>query len=294
VLDTLPQCAVARPSEVYGDDRWRCRDRSDYCPDAWRHFRRLRYLASVSTPLVPDGVSLLTTTGWCFWINLPLGGVTFAVILLLLKTPRKKASNAPPTLRVMLERFDLLGTTLLIPWVVCLLFALFWGGTLYPWSSWRIILLLCLFGVLFVAWAVVQVWEGDNATIPPRIVSQRSMACSLWLMFDIFSVLFILIYYVPIWFQTVKNESAYQSGIDLLAATAALSLTTIASGFLVSPTVACKLGGSILMVLMTDKQNRLLRSSNDCLQCLDVGRHWPDLHIQHQYQHRFLVSAAAH
>jgi hypothetical protein len=153
------------------------------------------------------------------------------VIVPLLKIPPKKPTEA--TTLTFFQKFDVLGTLLLIPWVVSLLLAIFWGGVSYQWSDWRIILLLCIFGVVFVTWVYVQIREGDNATVPSRIITQRSMACACWLTFTVFSLLFILVYYIPIWFQAVKNVSAYQSGINLLAATAALSLTTIASGFIV-------------------------------------------------------------
>ncbi|KAJ0299151.1 hypothetical protein COL516b_009403 [Colletotrichum fioriniae] len=156
------------------------------------------------------------TWRWCFWINLPLGGVTFLVVLFLLKlpTPLKKQTQS---VRGFISNFDLVGTILLIPWIICLLLALQWGGTEYAWSNWRIILCWCLFAVCFLLWALVQFREGDKATVPFRILFQRSMACACWLMLLLFSLLFIEVYYIPIWLQAVKNHTAYQSGIDLLA-----------------------------------------------------------------------------
>ncbi|KAK1674095.1 major facilitator superfamily transporter [Colletotrichum godetiae] len=173
------------------------------------------------------------TWRWCFWINLPLGGVTFLVVLFLLKLP------APPkketqSVREFISNFDLVGTLLIIPWIICLLLALQWGGTEYPWSTWRIVLCWCLFAVCFLSWAFVQYREGDKATVPFRILFQRSMACACWLMLLLFSLLFIEVYYIPIWLQAVKNHSAYQSGIDLLASSVSLSVATILSGFLTS------------------------------------------------------------
>lgn len=120
-----------------------------------------------------------------------------------------------------------------MPWVVCLLLALQWGGSKYSWSNWRIILLLVIFGVLMVIWMIVQAREGDKATAPPRIIMQRSMASGTWFMFCTFSNFFIIVYYVPIWFQAVRDDSAYQSGINFLTTSAAMSLSVIFSGFLV-------------------------------------------------------------
>ncbi|TDZ30931.1 Efflux pump aflT [Colletotrichum spinosum] len=173
------------------------------------------------------------TWRWCFWINLPLGGVTFFVILLFFKLP-VAAKKQPTNLKQFVQNFDLIGTLLLIPWVICLLLALQWGGTVYAWGSWRIILCWCVFAICFLVWGFVQYREGDRATVPFRIMAQRSIICACWLMLLLFSLLFINVYYIPIWLQAVKNHSAYQSGIDLLASSAPLSVATIFSGALTS------------------------------------------------------------
>jgi len=44
------------------------------------------------------------------------------------------------------------------------------------WSAGRIIALLVLAFVLLVAFCVIQVWKPSQATVPPRIVMQRSVA----------------------------------------------------------------------------------------------------------------------
>lgn len=126
-----------------------------------------------------------------------------------------------------------------MPWIACLLLALQWGGTTYAWSSWRCILLLVLFSVLFVVWLAVQVWQGERATLPLRLMKRRTLASGMSYMFLGFANFFLVIYYVPIWFQAVRDVSAYQSGINFLAASAATSVVVILSGYLVS--FSCRL-----------------------------------------------------
>ncbi len=46
----------------------------------------------------------------------------------------------------------------------------------------------------------------------------RSIASALWLMFCLMGVLFITVQFVPIWFQSIRNTSASESGINFLAA----------------------------------------------------------------------------
>lgn len=93
--------------------------------------------------------------GWCFWINLPLGTVTLLTVFFLVKIPADPNRKSKGTLKGFLDRFDLIGTLILIPWIICLLLALQWGGSQYSWNSWRIILLLVLFAVLFVIWLYI-------------------------------------------------------------------------------------------------------------------------------------------
>lgn len=174
-----------------------------------------------------------------------------------------------------------------MPWVISLLLALQWGGSKYAWGSWRIILLLTLFGVLLVLWVVVQVREGDKATVPVKIISQRSMASGVWYMFCTFSNFFIIVYYIPIWFQTVRNYSAYQSGINFLTTSAAMSLTVICAGIMVFMTP-----GFLRLLIadcLTDWSYWILCSSNDCVDHHLLNCIRSNLHIRHQHEQRSLV-----
>ncbi|KKP02454.1 MFS transporter [Trichoderma harzianum] len=189
-------------------------------------------IAQITSPTLGGVFTDKVTWRWCFWINLPLGAVTLLTVLFLVKIPADPNRKTKGTIRGFLDRFDLIGTLILIPWVICLLLALQWGGSQYAWTSWRIILLLVLFAVLFVLWIFIQYKQGNKATLPLRIIKQRSMASGMIYMFCLFSAFFVINYYVPIWFQSVKGVSAYKSGIYFLTMSAGLSLAVIASGFL--------------------------------------------------------------
>ncbi|OAA76741.1 sulfate permease 2 [Akanthomyces lecanii RCEF 1005] len=174
------------------------------------------------------------TWRWCFWINLPIGGITFLVILSLVKIPAESKVSKTHSLSDFISRFDLIGTLIFIPTIICLLLALQWGGVKYAWGSWRIILLLTLFSALLVVWVASQYLQGDKATVPLSIIKQRSLAGGILFVFCYFAAFFITTYYVPIWFQAVRTVSAYTSGINMLAASAAMSVAVISSGFIVS------------------------------------------------------------
>ncbi|CAF9938024.1 hypothetical protein IMSHALPRED_000629 [Imshaugia aleurites] len=98
----------------------------------------------------------------------------------------------------------------------------------------RIIALFVVFGVLAVAFAIVQLWKGDNATVPPRILKKRSIAFGAWFVFCVGGSFFVLVYYLPIWFQAIKGVSAVESGIRNLPMILGLVIVSIVSGILIT------------------------------------------------------------
>jgi uncharacterized membrane protein len=74
-----------------------------------------------------------------------------------------------------LKRLDPLGIILLLGAVSCLFLALQWGGSRFLWNSSRIIGLLIGFGLLAILFCVLQWWLAEKATIPLRILRQRTV-----------------------------------------------------------------------------------------------------------------------
>ena len=170
------------------------------------------------------------TWRWCFYINLPLGAVTLVAVALLVKLP---SPSQPSSFREHLRHLDLAGTAIFIPGVTSLLLALQWGGTTYDWSNWRIVLLFCVFGVASIVWAVLQRRLGDRATLPPRIASQRSIWVGLCHIAVVGGATFVIAYFVPIWFQAVKDYAPQDSGVNYLSVSIPGALFAVASGVLV-------------------------------------------------------------
>ncbi|CAH0025758.1 unnamed protein product [Clonostachys rhizophaga] len=198
-------------------------------------------VAQILAPTLGGVFTDRATWRWCFWINLPLGAVTAAVVLFLVKMPnRPTAEEEEQTdgrfsrLRSFFSKLDVMGTVLLMPCMVCLNLALQWGGTTLPWSNWRVILCLSMFGVTFILWCYVQYSRGDQATLPVRIMKQRSVASGTWFSFSHGALRSLIIYYIPIWFQVVKDTNAEQSGINFLAASIAMVASVILTGQLTS------------------------------------------------------------
>ena len=125
--------------------------------------------------------------------------------------------NKESTLREKFKRIDFGGNVVFVTSIVSILIALAFSGTVFPWSSWRIILPLVLG---FIGLPLFYLFESSRfclePTLPPHLFANRTSATAFALTF-INSILFMwTIYFLPIYFQACLGSSPTRSGVMLL------------------------------------------------------------------------------
>ncbi|KAK8070643.1 MFS transporter [Apiospora hydei] len=193
----------------------------------------LECVAMTVAPVIGGALTTYASWRWCFWVNLPIGGFTIVVIMLLFKNPDDQVIAEGST-NSKLRQLNIPNLLIFTASVVCLLMALEWGGTTYSWNSGRIIALLVFSGGLLAGFVGLEAAQKDRATIPTSIVLNKTAGLCVLYAFCASAAFNVVDYFLPIWFQAIKGASAAESGQMLLPSIISLSVAAFSSGFIVS------------------------------------------------------------
>jgi hypothetical protein len=145
-----------------------------------------------------------------------------------------RATPTAATLKEKLLQMDLPGTFTVMAAVICYILALQWGGQGKAWSSSEVIGTLVGFVLISMLFLVIEYYQGERAIIVGRLLKNRTVSVGMAYVFFLAGGFFLLLYYIPIYFQVVSGVSASQSGIRNLPLILGCTITTILCGGLIS------------------------------------------------------------
>ena len=188
-------------------------------------------LSSVAGPLLGGWFTEGIGWRWAFWMNIPLGILAIVSAVVFLKLP--KVDHAKP-------RIDFTGMGLLAIASTCLVLVTTWGGTTYDWDSLVIIGLIVGFVVTAIAFVMVE-RKAAEPIMPLHLFKDRNFNLTTTAGLITGIAMFGALAYLPTYLQMVTGVNATEAGLLMIPMMAALLVSSILCGQIVSRTGRYKL-----------------------------------------------------
>ncbi|KAK2809845.1 dynein heavy chain [Emmonsiellopsis sp. PD_5] len=192
-------------------------------------------VSTILGPVIGGAFTSGVSWRWCFWINLPVGGPIIVLLLLFLRIP-KHIKPVPATWTEIILALDIPGFCLLLVSLVSLTLALQWGGQTKAWNHGSVIATLVLWIVLTIGFFVTEWLQGPRAMAPFSILKRRMTWSNVVFCLISYAALYQVMFYLPIYFQSIHGQSAVTSGVNTLPFLAFFALGAVISGAAIGKT----------------------------------------------------------
>lgn len=157
------------------------------------------------------------TWRWAFYLNLVIFAVASPIYFFLLPSvPRKQDM----TIGAKVKSMDWLGILLCAAMFSCFTIAFTFGGILWEWNDARTIVLIVIFALSGVAFAITQyhsvLTNEDDRLFPCEFLRKPQLVLLYVIMSCSGSALFVSIYYIPLYYLFVNGDNGTEAAVRLL------------------------------------------------------------------------------
>lgn len=216
-------------------------------------------VAGTTGPLIGGALSEYASWRWCFWINLPICAVAFVALFFLLDV-----HNPRTPLKDGLKAVDWLGVVSVLAVTILLLLGLDFGGVEFPWNSPKVICLIAV-GTAMIGFFLYNEWRLARYPLMLLNVFTKGWSnnATILVAFTQSMTTFGAEYYLPLYFQSVKQATPLQSGLLMLPLILTCTFGEILTGVFIhrvgryreviwTGTIFVTIGSGLFIMLDTD------------------------------------------
>ena len=145
-----------------------------------------------------------------------------------------RLKNVPSSIGTKLRRIDWIGSTLFVCSVTAFTTPLTYGGIIYAWNDWRTLLPLLLSIIGLVGFGLYEYFCAAEPLFQFSVFQNASVNIALICTTIHGIILWCLLYYLPLYYEAVKEYTPTVAGIALFPATFTVAPVSLLTGLLIN------------------------------------------------------------